>query len=377
MGLPGTLEISGFTKLPVLGFFRISQDFLGYPERQDFSGQHFAGELDTCHELEWLKIVDKSQGSVEVNSLHKLKLSTSMGHIILDFTKQEMEIKEKDRISWYIIIFEQISDVLELRVTEKKEGKILRREYNYEQLHDLQSRLMLVAGKAELGKDDVDRFILVINKKTVEDILAKGLICAISEGKQSEYFMPYSTTFPYWKFFESLHHIACVLGKEIPNAPSEAKQMQLTKMSVFSYQNCQVLEQCHERWLEFIDKKRDDYYVLNYFSIEQMVILQQELVKMGVECEPSNLIYPLLSIIKHDCTKENLVKAMKEAKEELEKMDVDEADDEEKEIPMEDADSEAVIGRFILNMMEAGNSEALAREALKNVTPDQINEGTL
>jgi hypothetical protein len=35
------------------------------------------------------------------------------------------------------------------------------REYNYAQLHDLQSRLMLVAGKAEMGKDDVDRFILV------------------------------------------------------------------------------------------------------------------------------------------------------------------------------------------------------------------------
>lgn len=46
-------------------------------------------------------------------------------------------------------------------MTEKKEGKTLRREYNYEQLHDLQSRLMLVAGKAEMGKDDVDRFILV------------------------------------------------------------------------------------------------------------------------------------------------------------------------------------------------------------------------
>jgi hypothetical protein len=35
------------------------------------------------------------------------------------------------------------------------------REYSYAQLHDLQSRLMLVAGKAEMGKDDVDRFILV------------------------------------------------------------------------------------------------------------------------------------------------------------------------------------------------------------------------
>lgn len=45
---------------------------------------------------------------------------------------------------------------------EKQEGQSFRRSYSYEQLHDLQSRLMLVAGKAELGKDDVDRFLLVM-----------------------------------------------------------------------------------------------------------------------------------------------------------------------------------------------------------------------
>ena len=46
-------------------------------------------------------------------------------------------------------------------MTEKKEGRTKPRTYRYEHLHDLQSRLMLVAGKAEMGKDDVDRFILV------------------------------------------------------------------------------------------------------------------------------------------------------------------------------------------------------------------------
>lgn len=35
------------------------------------------------------------------------------------------------------------------------------RRYKYDQLLDLQSRLMLVAGKAEQGKDEVDRFMLV------------------------------------------------------------------------------------------------------------------------------------------------------------------------------------------------------------------------
>lgn len=62
-----------------------------------------------------------------------------------------------------IVVFksQELSDVLELQVMEKQEGQYLRRNYSFDQLHDLQSRLMLVAGKAALGKDDVDRFTLV------------------------------------------------------------------------------------------------------------------------------------------------------------------------------------------------------------------------
>ena len=53
-----------------------------------------------------------------------------------------------------------MTDVIELHIAdEEKTGQ--RNLYKYEQLHDLQSRLMLVAGKAEKGKDDVDRFMLV------------------------------------------------------------------------------------------------------------------------------------------------------------------------------------------------------------------------
>jgi hypothetical protein len=50
-----------------------------------------------------------------------------------------------------------LADVLKLEKQFTQENPF----YKYEQLHDLQSRLMLVAGKAEKGKDDVDRFMLV------------------------------------------------------------------------------------------------------------------------------------------------------------------------------------------------------------------------
>ena len=37
-----------------------------------------------------------------------------------------------------------------------------RKTYTFQQLQDLQSKLMLVAGKAEKGKDDVDTFTEVL-----------------------------------------------------------------------------------------------------------------------------------------------------------------------------------------------------------------------
>lgn len=57
--------------------------------------------------------------------------------------------------------------MLELDVTngdfseEANQNEIQDISYNYDQLLDLQSRLMLVAGKAEQGKDEVDRFMQV------------------------------------------------------------------------------------------------------------------------------------------------------------------------------------------------------------------------
>ncbi|XP_076109129.1 E3 ubiquitin-protein ligase rnf213-alpha-like [Mytilus galloprovincialis] len=328
------------------------------------SNQNLPSELlDTCHELEWLKIVDESQGSVEVTSLAQAEAINLNGtyHIGLQKTGDGNQRKGQNQL--------QLTDVQELIVTEKKEGKTLRREYNYEQLHDLQSRLMLVAGKAEMGKDDVDRFILILDSvvrlcNVYIKLLSSGCVL-FSKFKVKFRCDPESITCAFVSFGEG--DIKRTLRGKIDTVNKD--------VSFFIPKIAKFLEHCHERWLEFIDRKREDHYILNYFSIEQMVILQQELVKMGLEGEPSNQIYPLLSNIKHDCTREDLVDAMEEARDELEHMDIDEDEEVQEELPMEEENSEAAKGKFILQMVEAGYSEGLAREALKNVTPDQIDEG--
>lgn len=58
-------------------------------------------------------------------------------------------------------MFKSVDDVLQLHVQDESQEQRLRRKYHYKELQELQSKLMLVAGKAEKGKEDVDRFTLV------------------------------------------------------------------------------------------------------------------------------------------------------------------------------------------------------------------------
>ena len=54
-----------------------------------------------------------------------------------------------------------MGDVLQLHVQEDAEGSRLRKKYKHKDLLELQNKLTLVAGKEELGKDDVERFTIV------------------------------------------------------------------------------------------------------------------------------------------------------------------------------------------------------------------------
>ena len=145
-------------------------------------------------------------------------------------------------------------------------------------------------------------------------------------------------------------------------------------VSVFIPKIAKFLENCHVRWLDFINQKREENYILNFFTIEQMVILQEELVKMGFDDETSDLVYPLLSGIKQGCTRGDLVEAMNVASLELKGKDL-ENQELNAVVSEEVAETEVAKTRFIEEIMDAGNSKALAMEALKHFSPDQIDDG--
>ena len=74
-------------------------------------------------------------------------------------------------------LLQQLTDVLTLNFTVERDDDLeelpsegatkvtreIKKTFRYQQLQELQSKLMLVAGKAEKGKEDVERFTLVIN----------------------------------------------------------------------------------------------------------------------------------------------------------------------------------------------------------------------
>lgn len=141
------------------------------------------------------------------------------------------------------------------------------------------------------------------------------------------------------------------------------------------------LEKCHKKWLDFITEKREKYYLLNFFTVDQMVILQQEVVKIGSTEEPSNVIYPLLSAIKRGCTKENLLTAISLAEQEVDEFDAQQNGDEEGDIhvaPSEDSEEEkedVKMRKFLDELKMAGYSLTLAKKALEHVDVDKIDDG--
>ena len=80
------------------------------------------------------------------------------------------------------------------------------------------------------------------------------------------------------------------------------------------------LEVCLDEWLHYINEKRNTYLHLNYFTIDQLVLLQRELVKIGTDEEPSIMIYPLLSAVKKDCTPADLNEAINQAQQQLDQV---------------------------------------------------------
>ncbi|KAK3585578.1 hypothetical protein CHS0354_036765 [Potamilus streckersoni] len=319
--------------------------------------------LDTNRHLEWLKTVKQAHGSVEVTSLAQAEAINSKGI----FCVGALPTAKDTKMGLYL------QNTLQLTVPDHEKEFHGHRQYTFEQLQDLQSRLMLVAGKAEQGKDDVDRFMLVFDSVMR---LANVFIKLHSAG---------CVLFKHWqsKFLCDISRPVCAFIEFGQGAkPLKGKRNRKDDVTTVIPKMAKFMENCLDKWIDHINQKRLDFLELNYFTTDQLVILQQELVKVGPDQTPDIRIYPLLSAVKENCTYEDLVDAMRKASKDVEvsQMEVDEElemEGKEDEVASDKQKEEEEVQNFIREMIDAGFSEKLAKAALKDVKPDQVTDGII
>jgi hypothetical protein len=71
-------------------------------------------------------------------------------------------------------------------------------------------------------------------------------------------------------------------------------------------QICEFMDKCLYEWQKDIEEKRKEFYHLNYYTTEQLVILRQEIAKvLKGEMEGVDIrIYQMLSFVKPYCSQD-------------------------------------------------------------------------
>nr|KAG5700588.1 hypothetical protein BaRGS_015384 [Batillaria attramentaria] len=208
--------------------------------------------VDTSNELVWFQDVQKTHGSVEKTSLSQVANIIARGVFKIISEKGDMTMK--------------VQDVIRVDVRKDEETKTKGRSYKYNELLDLQSRLMLVAGQAEKGKEDVDRFITIMDSlvrlgKTYVQLCGDGCVL----------FLNWAVNF----LCDKERKVCCTSefsGQEMLKGTRGNEDLEdyITEVAAF-------LERCHKEWMEYVDKKRQEYPELNMYTVEQLDCIPKDL----------------------------------------------------------------------------------------------------
>ncbi|PFX17552.1 E3 ubiquitin-protein ligase RNF213, partial [Stylophora pistillata] len=239
---------------------------------------------DTSRNLDWLKTVKESHGSVAMTSLVQATTINSSGVYVVGHldTKIGPSPEQGKRLS--------LKDVVRLTVplrdgSEKKEQK---KTYSIDELKDLQSKLMLIAGKAEKGKDDVEQF-----SRNLEGVMRLA----------TAYINLYESGFVHRMDWNGEFHCEndFVEGKSIAkDLEDESKSM----------------ETCYSNWKKKVSDAREEFRELNFFTTQQLMTLRKEIATV---CHSSGLdvnsvqVLTLLESVRPNCTNEHLKSAIQRA----------------------------------------------------------------
>ncbi|XP_074996114.1 E3 ubiquitin-protein ligase rnf213-alpha-like isoform X2 [Calonectris borealis] len=244
---------------------------------------------DSCDNKEWLQMVHEFHGSIKSSSISQARDINSRGMFIIS-APQKFKAALEDCVS--VLLLKDTTE--EASQTDQKA-----KGYSLAQLTELQNKLMLITTKAEQSREEVNRFLEILEKvqmvgKLYLQLLSVGNILFI-DWKADIYCNPQHRVKVYTEF-----GIAGILVQSTRPVLEELDGL------------FKAMDHCLVEWKKYLETQRDTYYHLNLFTAHQLFYLCSHLAKThNSVIEPQ--ILNMLSVIKHDIKAEDIRKALEQA----------------------------------------------------------------
>ncbi|KAK2528363.1 Rnf213 [Columba guinea] len=232
----------------------------------------------SAQQLEWLRTVKESHGSVELSSLSLAAAINSRGIYVLRAPADGGKVS--------------LDTVLRFTLPGSSGDNEASWKYSLSELRELQNKLMLMSAKGEQGLE-VEKFSEIFSNV---QRLAQAFIDLYSAGNM---------LFRSWlaHVYCSPKQQSCVLI-DFSLGPIPVLEGQGDAAAVLPGL-CKTMESFLESWKSFMYEKRFQHFYLNYYTAEQLVYLCTELG----QGTPSQDALMMLSFLKHNCTEQDVLRA--------------------------------------------------------------------
>ncbi|XP_036924176.1 E3 ubiquitin-protein ligase RNF213 isoform X2 [Sturnira hondurensis] len=234
---------------------------------------------DSARNLEWLKTVKESHGSVELSSLSLATAINSRGIYVVQ-APADGEMVSPDT-------------VLRLVLPESHGAVREEREYSLEELKELLNKLMLMSGRKDQNSTEVEVFSEVFSNM---ERLVHSFISLYSAG---------NLLFRGWRA-----EVCCSpkgdASVQVDFGPGPLPTLEgRGPLALMLEAVCRQMECFLAQWEAFVAQERAEHFHLNYYTAEQLVYLSTQLLKHP----PEDAALTMLSFIKPDCSPQDVWEA--------------------------------------------------------------------
>ncbi|XP_053396015.1 E3 ubiquitin-protein ligase rnf213-alpha-like [Mercenaria mercenaria] len=200
-----------------------------------------------------------------------------------------------------------LADILKLSVPEQTDNRELK-NWTFSEIQSLQRNL----GKLEKYTENAVRFRMIVDGFTRMGIIYTKLCtagCFLFKNWTARFHCD-----------PDLNKGVCVVlqfGFENVDQQLQGRMTKTGDILDMILDIAKFMEVCFAEWLLYIKEARRRCSELNHFTNDQLFILQKELGKVGTDSEPSELVYPMLSFLKDNCSPGDLLEAMADAQKTL------------------------------------------------------------